>query len=163
MKGLKQEPSNPVHQQLITTALALAKRTRRPMQSDLRRAVSTAYYAMFHALCEVCANSLVGTKTPDRPERAWAQTYRALNHRPSAAACKKISEFSFPKQIQEFADYYVTMQEHRHRADYDPQAKFRRKEVIEYIEGARKAIETLNNVAAKHKRAFSALVLFNKR
>ena len=32
----------------------------RPNQADLRRAVSTTYYALFHALARCCANTLIG-------------------------------------------------------------------------------------------------------
>ena len=50
----------------------------RPLESDLRRAVSTAYYALFHGLAECCANELVGRNM--RGQAAWVRTYRALNH-----------------------------------------------------------------------------------
>ena len=39
----------------------------RPSQADLRRAVSTTYYALFHALAQCCANTLIGA-TPPQPE-----------------------------------------------------------------------------------------------
>ena len=52
----------------------------RPRQSDLRRAVSTAYYALFHCLAICCANMLVGGPGASRSEAAWRQAYRALNH-----------------------------------------------------------------------------------
>ncbi len=33
----------------------------KPKQVDLRRAVSAAYYAVFHSFCRNCADTLVGT------------------------------------------------------------------------------------------------------
>ena len=65
---------------LLVTARQLAKaRPSKPRQADLRRAVSTSYYAAFHALAQDCADRLVGT-TRQRSEPAWRQAYRALDH-----------------------------------------------------------------------------------
>ena len=52
----------------------------RPRQSDLRRAVSTAYYALFHCLAGCCADLLVGDPGANRSLSAWNQTYRGLQH-----------------------------------------------------------------------------------
>lgn len=38
----------------------------RPRQADLRRAISAAYYALFHALCRCCADTLAGATLADR-------------------------------------------------------------------------------------------------
>ena len=51
-----------------------------PLQDSLRRAVSTAYYAMFHALASRNADCLVGTPHDSLTEHAWARIYRGLNH-----------------------------------------------------------------------------------
>lgn len=43
--------------ELIVTARRLANvRTRRPRQADLKRALSTSYYALFHTLAQDCAD-----------------------------------------------------------------------------------------------------------
>ena len=52
----------------------------RPRQADLRRAISTAYYALFHTLAGNCANLLVGGRASTRTRQAWRQLYRALDH-----------------------------------------------------------------------------------
>ena len=51
-----------------------------PHNSHYRRAVSTAYYALFHCLAESSANLLAGEDPANRSRRAWRQAYRALNH-----------------------------------------------------------------------------------
>ena len=51
-----------------------------PRQSDLKRAQSTAYYAMFHALCRNCADSFIGRPGSLRSQPAWRQAYRAVEH-----------------------------------------------------------------------------------
>jgi uncharacterized protein (UPF0332 family) len=66
-----------LHNDLIAQARRLAKATAsRPKQVDLRRAISSAYYACFHALAKSCADSLIGTKNVGN-QAAWAQAYRA--------------------------------------------------------------------------------------
>ncbi len=56
---------------------------RRPTQANLRRAVSTAYYAVFHSLAQTAADMLIGRKrTSD-----WHQVYRALEHGNAKNAC----------------------------------------------------------------------------
>ena len=49
---------------MIVTArrLAVANRTK-PRQSDLKRSISTAYYALFHAIAKDAADLLVGAGT----------------------------------------------------------------------------------------------------
>ena len=50
-----------------------------PTQEALRRAVSTAYYAMFHALATSNADLIVDRRTPANESR-WIATYRSLRH-----------------------------------------------------------------------------------
>lgn len=107
---------------LIAQANRLARATqRKPRQVDLKRAVSAAYYAMFHALARECADTIAGTG-PQRSEAAWLQVYRALEHGVAKNACKEAKTKGFPPEIVEFAEAFVTMQEERHTADYDPQS-----------------------------------------
>jgi len=59
---------------LIITARQLAHLLeRRPRQSDLRRSISTAYYATFHGLAEVAASRLIGTSNSAQKTSAWAR------------------------------------------------------------------------------------------
>ena len=57
----------------------------------------------------------------------------------------------------------MTMQELRHKADYDPFAKFSKTDVITAISSAKAAIEDLNGVAARHKSAFAVIMLLDER
>ena len=137
---------------------------RRPRQSNLRRAVSTAYYAMFHCLASCCANSFVGGPNADRSKPAWRQAYRALEHGLARSNCKNKSFISkFPREIENFANAFVALQEKRHLADYDPSARFSKHEVRREIAAARAIIEGFQAVRAKHRRAFAVYVLFRTR
>ena len=157
-----------MHKNLIKTANALAKRTpTRPLNSDSKRAVSTAYYAMFHCLCKFCADNFIGSVRTGRTERAWVQTYRALNHNFVKNACEKCVRIgtgaAFPQDIIDFADFFVTMQQERHDADYNPIRKFTRQEVLLLISGAQVAITKFEGADNRHKKAFAALILFGNR
>ena len=120
---------------------------------------------MFHALCECCATSMIGTASPDRTERAWRQAYRAVGHHKAKAACRNADDpnFGFPSGIREFARTFVDLQESREDADYDPKAVFRRPDVLAEIAKAQLAISALGTCNGREKSAFAALVLFKLR
>ena len=149
----------------IITALELANSGKgKPRQSNLRRAASTAYYALFHTLAKCCADLLVGGQGADRSNPAWIQAYRALEHGSAKTACKRREIVNkFPKEIEDFANMFVTMQEKRHRADYDPNAKHLKSAVLNDIEAVTAVIDDFQNVPIKDRRAFSAFVLFKLR
>lgn len=153
-------PSN-----LIATSRTLADTGRlgRPRQTDLRRAVSTAYYAMFHCLAACCADLLVGGSSADRNERAWVQTYRALDHGAARRRCAAAAIRDFPAAIQQFAAVFLDLQEKRHRADYAPEDNFPRLIVLKDISAVETAIARLQQVPAKERRAFAVYLLLSAR
>jgi len=134
----------------------------RPRQANLRRALSTAYYALFHCLTRSSANAFVGKA--DAKSRAWNQVYRALEHGAARNSCRndKIMK-EFPADIQKFADAFVEMQELRHRADYSPTGTFYKSEVEQELDKVNLAIEDYEKAELKHRRAFAAFVLFRHR
>lgn len=148
---------------LILTARRLARANpKRPKQADLKRAVSTAYYALFHTLARQCADLFIGAGAA-RSESAWSQVYRALDHGLARNACKQAAALGFPAEIVNFADFFVSMQEERHRADYDPDARYTRAETQLLIYNAEQAINALKRASRKDRRAFATLVLLKRR
>lgn len=152
---------------LLKTAddlVAGAGGSRRPRQSNLRRAVSTAYYAMFHCLAHCCATALVGGPGANRSIPAWRQAYRALEHGRAKSNCANKDLLSkFPGEVQDFANTFVSMQAKRQLADYDPFARFTKLDVQEEIAVTRIMIEGFQSVPVKHRRAFAVYVLFRTR
>src|SRR5271156_3336117 len=60
----------------------------RPRSSAFkRRAISTAYYAVFHALAKLCAESMLPSAV--RSTNEYTRVYRALEHGPLKAAFGK--------------------------------------------------------------------------
>ena len=141
--------------ELLGVARRLARASpARPRQADLRRAVSTAYFALFHALARQCADFWIGGKGADRSSRAWAHAYRTLEHGHAKSRCMSSGTRSFPEEIQNFADVFVRLQNQRHRADYDPNARYRRKDVLLMVELAEIAMRRFKAAPRKHRRAF---------
>lgn len=136
----------------------------RPGQTALRRAVSTAYYALFHCLANCCADLLVGSPGSDRSEPAWIQTYRALQHGTARARCNNSGMIQrFPVEIQEFAQQFTFMQRKREDSDYDPSLILAYAEVIADIEDTEQCIARFNSVPDKDRRAFAVYILLNLR
>ena len=137
---------------------------RRPRQTNLRRAVSTTYYALFHCLAKCCADMVVGGAGSDRSRPAWRQTYRALGHGTARKRCEHRKNIrQFPAEIQDLANVFVDMQKKRHGADYDPDAVFSKPEVLQDIDEAETVIRELPKAPPKDRRAFAVYLLLEIR
>ncbi len=142
----------------------LPARPGRPRNTDLQRAVSTAYYALFHCLARSCADTLIGKSGAVRGTDGWTRTYRALDHNAAKRRCqdtKGIGRFSENTRL--FAKTFVQIQKQRYRADYAPGAVFRKSEVAQRIIEAEDAIHALQKESMAERRAFAAYVLFKSR
>ena len=153
-------------QDLIDIAMQLADglgdgNRGRPKQTELSRAVSCAYYAMFHTLASCCGDTLIGATPRNRPNRAWRQAYRALDHNRAKSRCSNLGMMNlFPSAIQNFGEHFIEMQRQRHLADYDPLTGFRRSQVQQLIEETAGRIREFNAVDTSDRLAFSAYILF---
>lgn len=146
----------------IATAqdLSGANRKGRPRETNLRRAVSTTYYALFHYLAGCCADGIAGGSRSNRSHSAWNQAYRALEHGTTRRRCENRHRIArFPTEIQNFAKLFADLQRKRHRADYDPDASFSKNEVIQDILAAEGVIQRFVKASLRDRRAFVAYVL----
>ena len=135
----------------------------RPLETDLRRAVSTTCYALFHCLAGNCADLLVGRGAVRRTE-AWRRTCRALSHRQAREACGRKNGAAAPgSPLQDFARLFVELQVERHRADYDPAWIGLKRDVTNRIADARAVIERFESAPASERKLFAALILFRER
>jgi hypothetical protein len=128
-----------MHDDLLNIADDLARREQagRPRQASLRRAISTAYYALFHALADLCADELVGWRNP---WKVFTPIYRSLDHGRAKEAFKRMSN-QYGSDIALIAQTFILLQERRHTADYDPAPfSFGRAETLELIDQSRQAI-----------------------
>lgn len=148
---------------MIVTARKLANASpNKPRQADLKRAVSTAYYALFHAMAKDAADRLVGVG-PNRPDKAWRHMYRALQHGEAKSACEAVRNLNFPNGLKSCADAFVALQQKRHDADYNPDSRVLRADALAAIQQAEDAITALRAAPMRDRRAFAVQILMKKR
>lgn len=139
---------------------------------SLRRAVSAAYYGLFHYLLTDATDGLIG-KTK-RSNAAYSLIYRSFEHRKmrdratrainlpqKLRASLGIANFSMP--IRYGAAAFVQLQAERHRADYDPNYKLSADTARTQISLARDAITAFSTAAKEEYELFLVLLLFDPR
>jgi uncharacterized protein (UPF0332 family) len=116
------------HDDLLDQADHLARRDKkRPKQANLRRAVSTAYYALFHLLVSEAVSYW-------RLERQRSSLARSFEHGKMKNACKNCK--ARDPGIQFVAAAFVDLQQFRHDADYNNSKTWTRFEVLTHIDTA---------------------------
>ena len=134
----------------------------RPQQMMLKKAISAAYYAMFHALCYSNANALIGSSARAARLPGWTRIYRALDH--NAARDRLLQHRSGASSgVQSFGTAFNALQANRHRADYDPNARFYRGHAVSLIDRAEDAIHALLSTDDTERRELAAAVLMRGR
>ena len=142
-----------VEHQLANARLLATHDRRRPRPASLRRAVSTAYYAVFQALCATCADTLVGWS---KSWEAFTPVFRALEHSRAAHTLRQ-PPLATTSELQRFGLAFKELQEAREWADYNPEPRpnfdaeansspFTREEALTLIELAGEAIEILDRL-----------------
>ncbi|KAA5601848.1 hypothetical protein [Blastochloris sulfoviridis] len=134
----------------------------RPKKTSLRRAVSTAYYAVFHQMAYLCANELVGWNNP------WSMVspvYRALNHAmPRKLFAKDRNGSLLGVEIRDILGAFTKLQEARHTADYDPEPYGpRRGEALELIDQARRTVKALRSLPPDKKKLLAVHLIAKPR
>jgi uncharacterized protein (UPF0332 family) len=165
-----------LHDDLLEQAIHLANREQgRPRQASLRRAISTAYYALFHLLAYESAHLMA----PRRPTRLRAQVQRAFDHGHMNRVCKQFAQGSqgalseqtqklvtatIEPEIARVASVFVALQEARHTVDYDVTARFSRLSVLRYIAVVQRAFRNWNRVRGRRNaKVFLAALLLQDR
>lgn len=153
---------------LLAQAWQLAKKEpRRPKQASLRRAVSAAYYGLFHELISTGARFLVGGHER-RPLRGLL--CREFEHGAMRNAAKAfIGTSTNPwvglldappsHDLTMVADVFVDLQSHRHSADYDVDVRFTRSDVLTLVSKADSALQVMRRIANTHEAECFLLAL----
>lgn len=147
---------------LLSTARKLLEGE--PDAWDKRRAISTAYYALFHFLSLKCADSFVGPGDHGFG-RARRQAYRSLDHGAVKAASVEANDPAreFPAGIVRFASAFRQMQELRHAAEYEEEFSLDAELTQRVIDEAEGAILAFDAESVGHQRAFVVLAALRKR
>lgn len=129
-------------------------------QVDIRRAISAAYYGIFHFICAALADQIVGATY--RATARYGLVYRDVDHRflrdlclaivrstPTSKLAPYFPSGGFGRDMTAFATAVSDLQTRRHRADYDPMASF-------VVEQATAAVATGRNGVGRFRAAPAA-------
>lgn len=152
----------------------IASQAGRPRQVDIRRAISAAYYAIFHAIITAAADHFVGVT--NRDESRYGLIYRSVDHRWLKKLCEEVQKPTlstklrryvptggFGTNITAFAAAAEELQEKRHSADYDVMIRVNRSDAVFAISTARAALNRFSNAGQSERVAFLSLLLFQPR
>jgi hypothetical protein len=157
----------------------------RPPDADLRRGVSAAYYAVFHDVTDRAARHLIGS-SPDaernKIRRSWSHgeivslanmvvaRAKAIAANPTAPMTKELSEWGPLGDIAARDADLVTalrlfseLQEQRHRADYDHDARFEKLTLLTACQDAQRARSLIAGASAASREALFSLLAVRRK
>jgi hypothetical protein len=93
-----------------------------------RRAISTAYYAVFHRFAEALTAGLLGFEQPEMGDSRhpdWLRIYRAFGHEALVKATRHMATSNrdsgvTSEKLTELSTSLSRLKDARHSADYDP-------------------------------------------
>ena len=145
-----------------------------PTDAQLRRAVSTAYYAVFHCILRAAADRFMGRG--EAASAGYALLYRSFDHRHMKTVCgalrastlrerfrRHLRRASVSEEVQDFAGIFEELQDARHTADHDPVASLVTSDVVALIQAAVVAMDTFDRVAPDEKSDVLALLMVRAR
>lgn len=160
-----------MHEDLFAQAELLATLdARKPKQVNLRRALSAAYYAIFHYLVNEACRIQIGTQHAQSPFRHVLG--RAFTHVTMKQACASfgggmlkasvakglpsgaVGYYSIPPEIRSLARMFVDLQDRRHLADYDLAERFTRSDVLIMIENAKRHVTAFAQLPPSDDKRF---------
>lgn len=126
-------------------------------QAEYRRAISTAYYAVFHTVLRSVADHYIGRGSPERLEYKLA--YRHIDHSTLSQVCTEFKKRLVPddllhQDLRAFASAVVELQSRRHRADYDPDLDLRASDTRAAVRSARDAIDRFRRLQQDQRLKF---------
>lgn len=145
-----------------------------PRQVDLRRAISAAYYGVFHIVATAVADQFVGAGRRSTPEYALA--YRRIDHKALKALCTDISAgrlsskykrfvpaIGFSDDLKTIAIAAVELQEKRIDSDYNSLIWVKVSDVEALVATPRDAAARFGRLSRDERRIFLCLLVFQPR
>ena len=168
-----------MYKDLLEQAHALARfdTKGKPRQASLRRAVSAAYYSLFHFLVDQACRGIIGTQHVQQGYRH--SLARAFVHTEMKKACRSFAGGQLPATvikplpktaaglflvstpIRDIAGTFVSLQEIRHLADYDLSERFKRSEVLTLLDRVETHIEDFTHLPVSDDRQFFLVCLLS--
>lgn len=134
-----------------------------PQYASLRRAVSTAYYALFHAILERFAASLISPDGGDA--ESYSLVYRTLDH----ATLKRVFEQDasgavLGAGVAKIGNVFLHLQTARIMADYDPsEFPFGISQVLELVGQARESSQAMRDLPRGEVLRLAARLIAKRR
>jgi hypothetical protein len=131
-----------LHEDLLAQAEFLARHEpKRPKQATLRRAISTAYYALFHLLIHEASRLYAGhrelissiVRVYGHGEMYEVSVAFSAGDWPKAFNRVK-SSFQIRQELRDVANAFVVLQQARLDADYNLARTFNRRDTIAFID-----------------------------
>ena len=133
-----------------------------PSEADLRRAVSTAYYAVFHTLAASNAELIAGQPQSGVSAYAWERVYRRLDHGRAQNNLRAVLNLLSPSGAF-FARTFIELQGMRQEADYDPNFSITHTRTFNAIAQAETAIRDFAQLTQEERRLLVAQSMFDRR
>jgi len=144
-------------------------------QANIRRAISAAYYAVFHLL----AAEVAAQVSPDLPAGLRERTQRALDHKQMLKVAKAFSQAgakrakdlpddivlpdSVSQELASVANIFKELQEARHSADYDLLKQFNPVDADTMVQKAERVFNDWKmEKRSKNAPVFLAALIFGK-
>jgi hypothetical protein len=142
-------------------------------ETDLRRAVSAAYYGVFHFTLGALADWIVGpdNRSPDQ----YALVYRSVDHKVLRALCDQFRGATLNATIKpyepaggfgpigDFARAVLNLYELRILADYNPTHALSHTDALGAVSSARPAVANFQAAMPEQRKAFLTLLAFRAR
>lgn len=162
--------------------LVPAKKGRgRPSYTHHRRAVSTAYYAVFHAI----TGRVAAVVFPTAPSHVQRRARRWINHADIAGICswvQTISDGGTPPKAAEtlrdpstgawpfvdgdttdIGEAFLELMDKRHDADYEHDVVFTRSDTLTHLQDARQAVTRITAATSSEAICFVTLIAMQAR
>ena len=128
--------------------------------ADIRRAISTAYYALFHTLAASNADLIADKPLSSRSAHAWGRVYRCLEHA-RARNNLRADRHLLSQTGDDIVRTFIEAQEHRLEADYDPNAQLNLSLAINIITQADTAVRNFIQLMEEELRFLAAQSMFD--
>ena len=125
-----------------------------PSREVIHRAISTAYYAVVHAVNASNAEVQHGIPTNSATARAWTATYRRMRH---GFATRNLRRhlFQLTRDAQLLANHFTNLKNARETADCDPNRLLTTGDANYWTGEARAAPVVLQSMTSADRRTFS--------
>jgi uncharacterized protein (UPF0332 family) len=159
--------------ELLAVARLLSDTTTRPSDAQLRRAISTAYYALFHRVVRIAANRFMGPGCEN--SAGFSLIYRSFDHGRMRQVCesldkptlaqaqqRQLGRTAVSQDMRNFAQEFYVLQEARHQADYDPSFSVEPSDVLGLISEAEAGLAALDRADPEERADVLALMMVPK-